>query len=158
MKFAKKASSHTSISYEEAREGALRFGWIDGLINSYGDDFCVRKFTQRRPRSRWSKINRGLAEEMIANGLMEPPGLREVEAARADGRWEQAYDSPSQMKIPPDLKSDLAANPKAQKTFQSLSASQRYSILYQLHEAKKPETRQRRKLKYLKMLEEGRRP
>ncbi|MGE0494416.1 MAG: YdeI family protein [Vulcanimicrobiota bacterium] len=158
LQFAKKASSKRSLSYEEAREGALRYGWIDGLKNRLDDDYHLIKFSPRRPRSRWSKINRELCEQLLAEGKMFPSGRAQVEAAQADGRWEAAYPSQATIEVPDDLKAALTANPKALETFQRLTSSQRFSILYRLHDARRPETRQRRLDQFLALLLEGKPP
>lgn len=158
LQFAKKASSKRSLSYEEAREGALRYGWIDGLKNRLDEDYHLIKFTPRRPRSRWSKINREICEQLLAEGKMLPSGLAQIEAAKADGRWEAAYPSQANIEVPDDLQAALAAHPKARETFHGLTSSQRFSILYRLHDARRAETRQRRLDQYLALLLEGKPP
>lgn len=158
LRFAKKASEESTISYEEAREQAIIWGWIDGLINRWDDDFYLIKFSPRRPRSKWSKINRGIAEQLIKEKRMMPPGLAQVQAAKEDGRWDAAYDSPSTMEVPEDLKALLSAHPQAKENFEGLTSSQRYSILYRLQDAKRVETRQKRLATFLEMLKEGRKP
>ncbi|GAB5403013.1 MAG: hypothetical protein Aurels2KO_12440 [Aureliella sp.] len=144
LMFAKKGSGERSISYIDARDTALCFGWIDGLINAYSDAFCLRKFSHRRPRSQWSKINRDVASELIRTGAMQPSGLAEVEAARADGRWDAAYDSSRTITVPDDLAALLDGNPAAKKRFDAASRTERYGHLIRLQTAKRPETRARR--------------
>lgn len=144
LMFAKKASGERSVTYEEAREAALCQGWIDGLINSYNDAFCLRKFSHRRKKSNWSKINRDIAQGLIEDGKMQPSGLAEVEAARRDGRWDSAYDSSSSIEVPADLAVLLAAHPKANKRFEAASRTERYGFLYRLQSCKREDTRQRR--------------
>ena len=158
LQFAKKASQKVSLSYEEAREGALRYGWIDGLKNRLDDDYHLIKFSPRRPRSRWSQINRQICEQLLAEGKVMPSGLAQIEAAKADGRWQAAYPSQGQIEVPDDLQALLAANPRALETFSGLTSSQRYAILYRLHDAKRPETRQRRLAQFMALLLEGRGP
>ena len=155
VKFGKKQSGVPSMTYEEAREGAIIYGWIDGLINSYDETWYLTRFTPRRPRSKWSKINRGIAEELIRSGKMQPSGMAEVEAARADGRWDAAYDSPSRATVPPELASRLKRNRKAREFFESLSRTSRYSFLAWIQNAVRPETRRRRIEQTMEMLEKG---
>lgn len=111
--FAKKASPQVSLSYEEARECAIAYGWIDGLKHTHDDDFFKLRFTARRPRSKWSKINRKIAEDLIKAGEMKPAGLREVEAAKANGRWEAAYGPQSEMKVPEYFLREIRKNKRA---------------------------------------------
>ena len=120
---------------------ALRYGWIDGQAKRLDDDYYVQRFTPRRARSRWSKINRAKAEALIASGAMQPAGLAEVERAKADGRWDAAYDAPSTATVPDDLRAALDADPKASAFFETLDANNRYAILHRIQDAKKPETR-----------------
>jgi uncharacterized protein YdeI (YjbR/CyaY-like superfamily) len=152
LKLARKDSGLPSVSYVEAVEVALCFGWIDGQARSLEGVYRMQRFTPRRPRSIWSKINRARAEALIAKGLMHPAGLRQVEAAKADGRWEAAYDSPSTATVPPDLQAALDADPPAREFFATLSATNRYAILHRVQTAVKPETRARRIQKYVAML------
>ena len=157
IKFGKKNSGIKSITYEEAREAAIIYGWIDGLINKYEPDgnFYLTKFTQRRPRSKWSKINVGIATELIETGKMMPSGLLQVEAAKADGRWDAAYDSQTTIEVPPELRKKLAKFPKAKKFFDSISKANRYAFLYRIHNAKREVTRQKHIDKTIEMLLEG---
>src|SRR5688500_9909027 len=158
LKFAKKASGIPSVNYAEAVEVALCYGWIDGLVRTLDDDYYIQRFTPRRTKSKWSKINRGKAEELIAAGKMKPAGLAEIDRAKADGRWDAAYDSPTTMEVPADLKRELRKNPVARRFFETLSKSNRYTILYQIAEAKKPETRARRIAKFVEMLNGEQKP
>lgn len=158
LKFAKKGSGVESVTYTEAVEGALCYGWIDGQAASYDDRFYLQRFTPRRARSKWSKVNRERAGRLIAAGRMKPAGLAEIERARADGRWEAAYDSPSTATVPDDLREKLDENPEAAVFFDSINKSSRYSILYQIQDAKRPETRARRIERFVAMLNRGEKP
>jgi uncharacterized protein YdeI (YjbR/CyaY-like superfamily) len=153
LKIAKKGSGERSVTYAEALEVALCFGWIDSQKRGFDDQHFLQRFTPRRPRGRWSKINREKAEALIEAGRMRPAGMAEVEAARADGRWEAAYEGQRAAKVPPDLQRELDANPAAAEFFASLDSANRYAILYRLDEAKKPEMRQRRLRKFVAMLD-----
>ncbi|MFI7675297.1 YdeI family protein [Actinophytocola sp. NPDC049390] len=155
LRIAKKGTGIESVDHDGALAEALRHGWIDGTARRVDDQWFVQKFTPRTKRSRWSKINRAAAERLIAEGRMFPRGLREVEAAKADGRWEAAYASSSTSTVPDDLAAALAASPKAEAFFQTLTSQNRYAILYRVEEAKRPETRARRIEKFVGMLERG---
>lgn len=155
IKFAKKASGIESVSYAEALEVALCYGWIDGQSKRLDDDYFLQRFTPRRPRSVWSKRNRAKAVELIERGEMTPAGLREVERAKADGRWNAAYDGPATATVPDDLRRALARNRKARALFERLDSRNRYAILYRIQDAKKPETRARRIEQFVAMLNEG---
>lgn len=155
IRFPKKATGIASVDYKQALRIALRYGWIDGTAQRVDDQYYVRKFTPRTRRSRWSKINRASAERMIAAGEMHPAGLRQVEAAKADGRWDAAYAGPAASSVPGDLRAALDANPKAAEFFTTLTSQNRYAILYRVEEAKRPETRARRIEKFVGMLERG---
>jgi len=157
LKLARKDSGERSVTHAEALDVALRHGWIDSQAGAIDERHWRQRFTPRGPRSRWSKRNRRRAEELIASGEMAPAGLREVEAARADGRWEAAYDSSATAEVPPDLLAALAADPAANEFFAGLDRANRYAILYRLQEARRPETRARRLEKFMAMLREGRR-
>lgn len=155
VKLAKKKSGLVSISYEEARDHAIAFGWIDGLKHSL-DELCYTiRFTPRKKRSKWSKINCDVAEELIASGLMMPAGLKQVEAAREDGRWDAAYPGSSTIEVPPDLAAALQAKPEAERFFATVSRSQRFAILFRVHDAKRAETRARRIENFVAMLARG---
>jgi uncharacterized protein YdeI (YjbR/CyaY-like superfamily) len=156
IKMAKKGSGIASVTHAEALEIALCFGWIDGQRKGLDEAFFLQKFTPRRPRSKWSRINRGKAEELIEAGRMRPAGLVEVERARADGRWEAAYEPQSAAQVPDDLQRELDARPGAARFFASLDSRNRYAILYRLQDAKRPATRARRLAEFVAMLEEHR--
>jgi uncharacterized protein YdeI (YjbR/CyaY-like superfamily) len=153
---AKKGSTEpTRITYAEALEEALCHGWIDGQARG-GDAHTYRqRFTPRRRRSSWSRRNVTLAERLIAEGRMREPGLAQVEAARADGRWEAAYAGAATIEVPPDLARALEQNAAARETFDGLSSQNRYAILYRLHTAVRPETRARRLEQFVAMLARG---
>jgi uncharacterized protein YdeI (YjbR/CyaY-like superfamily) len=158
VKFAKKGSGIQSIVYAEALEVALRHGWIDGQVKRVDDEYYQQRFTPRTARSRWSKINRASAERMIAAGEMSEHGLRAVEAAKADGRWEAAYDSPANATVPQDLRAALDASPAASAAFETLTGQNRYAILHRVAEAKRAQTRASRIAKFVDMLERGETP
>jgi uncharacterized protein YdeI (YjbR/CyaY-like superfamily) len=155
LKFAKKGSGLETVSYAEALEAALCYGWIDGQKASFDDHYWLQRFTPRRPRSKWSKINREKAERLIAEGRMRPAGLREVERAKKDGRWNEAYDSPSTATVPDDFQAALDAEPAAAEFFASLGSIKRYSFLYRIADAKRPETRAKRIAEYVELLARG---
>jgi len=155
IKFAKKASGIPTVVYAEAVEEALIHGWIDGQVKRVDDDFYMQRFTPRRAQSRWSKINRAKAEKLIADGRMHPAGLAEVERAKADGRWERAYDSPTTATVPDDLQAALDAEPAAAKAFAELDGNNRYAILHRLQNVKRDETRARKISEYVAMLARG---
>jgi len=144
MKIAKKASGITTITIQEGIDTALCFGWIDGQRQSFDEDWFLQRFTPRRPNSRWSQINRDKVAGLIERGLMRPAGLREIERARADGRWDAAYPSPSKIEVPEDLRRALDADPRAAEAFEALNAASRYSILYRVHHTKAPAARAHR--------------
>jgi uncharacterized protein YdeI (YjbR/CyaY-like superfamily) len=152
LKFAKKGSGKHSISYAAALESALCYGWIDGQKAAFDDQHWLQKFTPRRPKSIWSKVNREKAEALIATGRMMAAGLRQVNLAQADGRWEAAYDAQSTIQIPPDFQSQLDQHAEAREFFASLNSANRYAILFRIHTAKKPETRAVRIQKLIEML------
>ena len=154
LKLAKKGAGVPSVTYAEAVEAALCFGWIDGQKAALDERFWLQKFTPRRPRSVWSKINREKAERLVRDGRMRPAGRREVEAAKADGRWDAAYDAHSAATVPDDLREALERDDRARAFFSSLDATNRYAILYRIQDAKRPETRARRIEKYVAMLGE----
>jgi uncharacterized protein YdeI (YjbR/CyaY-like superfamily) len=155
LKIAKKGSGVESVSYAEALEVALCFGWIDSQKRAFDEKHFLQRFTPRRPRGKWSRINRDAAEELIAAGRMRPAGLAEVEAAQADGRWQDAYAGQRTAKVPDDLQRELDTNPAAREFFAGLDSANRYAIVYRLNDAKKPETRERRLRKFVAMLERG---
>jgi uncharacterized protein YdeI (YjbR/CyaY-like superfamily) len=155
LKLAKKGAPEPSITYGEALDLALCFGWIDSQKRGLDETHFLQRFTPRRPRGRWSRINRDKAEALIAAGKMRPAGLVEVEAAKADGRWEAAYEGQRTARVPDDLQRELDASPAAREFFAGLDGANRYAILHRLDEAKKPETRERRLRKFVAMLERG---
>ena len=157
LQIAKKSAPEPSVTYVEALEVALCFGWIDSQKRSLDETHFLLRFTPRRPRGRWSKINREKAEALIEAEKMRAAGLAEVEAAKADGRWEAAYEGQGSAKVPPDLERELEANAAASAFFASLDGANRYAILYRLEEAKRPETRERRLRKFVEMLARGER-
>jgi uncharacterized protein YdeI (YjbR/CyaY-like superfamily) len=155
IKMARKNAGVDSVRYPEVLDVALCFGWIDGLRQALDDRYFLQRFTPRRRRSRWSRINRDKAERLIASGRMRPAGLAEVERAKADGRWKAAYEGQRAIAVPDDLERELASRPKAKAFFAELSSRNRYAILYLLEDAKRPETRARRLAKFVAMLEAG---
>jgi uncharacterized protein YdeI (YjbR/CyaY-like superfamily) len=155
IKFAKKGSRVETVVYAEALDVALCYGWIDSQVKSLDERFYLQKFTPRRARSKWSRINREKIEELTKQGRMKPAGLEQVELAKADGRWDAAYASPASADVPGDLQKALDASPKAAEFWAGLNKSNRYAIIFQLEDAKKPETRVRRLAKFLAMLERG---
>lgn len=155
IKIARKATGIRTVTYAEALETALCYGWIDGQKASFDEDYWLQRFTPRRPRSKWSKVNREGATRLIEAGRMKPAGLQEVERARADGRWDAAYDAQSTATVPEDLRRALDAEPAASAFFETLNSVNRYAILYQIADAKRPETRTRRIEKFVAMLAEG---
>jgi uncharacterized protein YdeI (YjbR/CyaY-like superfamily) len=155
VKMAKKDSGIESVRYPEVLDIALCFGWIDARREGLDERFFLQRYTPRRSRSKWSRINREKAERLIEEGRMRPAGLAEVERAKGDGRWEAAYESPGRIGVPEDLQRELDARPDAKAFFAGLSSQNRYAILYRLHDAKRPETRARRLAKFVAMLEAG---
>jgi uncharacterized protein YdeI (YjbR/CyaY-like superfamily) len=153
LQLAKKDSGIPSVTYEEAVEAALCYGWIDGQKKGYDDQYWLQKFTPRGPKSIWSKINTEKAERLIASGEMQPPGLKAIEAARKDGRWEAAYASQKNVSIPDDFQAALDRNGKAKAFFSTLKGAEKYSILFRILTAKKPETRAKRIQQFVDMLE-----
>lgn len=156
LKIAKKGSGIETVSYAEALETALCHGWIDGQKGACDDRFWLQRFTRRGRRSKWSRVNRDKATELLAQGSLKPAGLAEVERAQGDGRWEAAYESQSRATVPADLQRELEANPAAKDFFATLDSANRYAILYRLEDAKMPETRARRLEQFVAMLSEGR--
>jgi uncharacterized protein YdeI (YjbR/CyaY-like superfamily) len=155
IKVAKKGTGIESVHPPQALDVALCFGWIDGQRRSIDDTFYEQKYTPRRARSKWSKINVEKVAALIEAGKMRPSGLAEIERAKADGRWDAAYDSPSRIAVPPDLQAELDKRPVAAANFAALKSTNRYAILYRLHDAKRPETRARRLAQFVEMLERG---
>lgn len=155
LKIAKKGSGIPTVTYDEALEVALCYGWIDGQKGSFDDQYWLQKFTPRGLKSIWSKINREKAEKLIKNGEMKSSGLRAVELAKQDGRWDQAYESQKNISVPDDLQAALDKSPKAKAFFATLNSVNRYAILFRIHNAKKVETRAKRIRQFVEMLEKG---
>ncbi|MFL6713814.1 MAG: YdeI/OmpD-associated family protein [Sulfurifustis sp.] len=155
LRLAKKASGTASITYAEAIDVALAWGWIDGQKKRGDEVSWLQKFTPRGAKSVWSKINREKALALIEAGAMQPAGLAEVERAKQDGRWDVAYDPPSRAKVPDDLQAALAKNTRAAAFFRTLDARNRYSVLWRVQTAKKVETRQKRIAGLVAMLARG---
>ena len=155
VRHAKKGTGLPSLSWDEAVEAALCHGWIDGRREAEDDTYYRQRFTPRRRGSRWSRINVERAEALIASGEMTPAGLREVEAAKADGRWEAAYHGQAAATVPADLRAALDANPAAREFFATLTGANRYAILYRVQDAKRPETRAARIEKFVAMCARG---
>lgn len=155
MRIAKKASGKKSITYPEAVEVALCHGWIDGLKRPESGTAWLQRFTPRRKKSIWSRINREKALGLIESGKMKPAGLAEIERAQRDGRWDAAYESFKSATMPADLKKELDRHPKAKAFFKTLSKTNSYAILWRLQTAKKPETRAKRMRGFIDRLEKG---
>jgi uncharacterized protein YdeI (YjbR/CyaY-like superfamily) len=153
LKIAKKDTGIATVTYAEALDVALCYGWIDGQKGAFDATFWLQKFTPRGPRSIWSKVNRAKALALIEEGRMKPAGLEAVEQAKRNGRWEQAYDAQSTASVPDDLQKELDRNPEAAAFFATLNSVNRYAVLHRIQEAKKPETRARRIEKFVAMLE-----
>lgn len=155
LQIAKAGAAQPSVSYAQALESALCFGWIDGQKKGLDAQHWLQRFTPRRARSIWSKVNRAKALALIEQGRMQPAGLREVERAQADGRWDDAYDSARTSTVPADLQAALDAEPKARAFFDGLDAANRYAVLWRVQTAKKAETRARRIAQFAAMLARG---
>ena len=156
LKIAKKGSGQATLTYAEALEEALCYGWIDGQKAPHDDRYWLQRFTPRGPRSKWSEINRGRVTNLIEQGRMKPAGIAQVEAAKQDGRWEAAYSPQSTATVPEDFQRALDENPAANDFFKTLRGVRRYAFLYRISDAKRPETRARRISEYVAMLAEGR--
>ena len=155
LKLAKAGSGVASVSRQEAIDAGLCFGWIDGLINSYDEAFFLIRYTPRRKRSKWSLVNVERAQALMAEGRVRPGGMREIEAAKADGRWDAAYPPASRMEVPDDLAEALAASPRAKAFFETLKGANRYAVLYRLHEVRTPDKRAAAIAKWVAKLERG---
>ena len=153
LRTAKKGAPLKSVSYQEALEVALCYGWIDGQKRPENEQSWLQRFCPRSARSVWSKINREKALALIANGEMKPAGLAAIEDARKNGRWESAYDSPGNATVPPDLQAALDASPKAAAFFKTLNRANSYAILWRIQTVKKAETRARKIEQFVAMLE-----
>ncbi len=155
MKVAKKDSGIPSVTIVEALDMALCYGWIDGQRGSFDDKYYLQKYTPRRPKSTWSKINVEKVKRLIASGQMQPAGLKAIEVAKADGRWEKAYDGQRTMTVPKDFQAALNKNKKAKAFFETLNSVNRYAILFRIHNVKKEETRTRKIKQFIEMLEKN---
>ena len=155
LKIAKKAAGIPTVTYAEALDVALCYGWIDGQKGSFDEQYFLQKFTPRRPKSIWSKINVEKVAGLIASGEMKPAGLKAVEAAKQDGRWDAAYSSQKNIVVPADFQSALEKNKKAKAFFETLTGSRRYAFLFRIETAKKAETREKRIRQFVEMLAKG---
>jgi uncharacterized protein YdeI (YjbR/CyaY-like superfamily) len=158
VKVAKKGSPHSSITAAEAGEAALCYGWIDSLRRSASDDFFLQRYSRRKPNSSWSRVNVDRAQALIAAGRMRTPGLAEIDAAKADGRWQEAYESQRNATVPPDLTVALAVNQPAKEAFNRLSKTDRYLVVLPLLKARTPEARAARLRKTIECLAARRQP
>ena len=156
LKLAKKGSPTPTVTQGEALEEAICFGWIDGQVGRHDEHFYLQRFTPRRPRSKWSAINRERAQRLIAEGRMRPAGLREYRAAEADGRLDDAYEPQSRATVPADLQTALDEHPTAREFFLTLTGSDRYAFLYRLHHVKDPQRRAARIADYIEVLSQRR--
>ena len=157
LKLAKQGSGVETVTYAEALDVALCYGWIDGQKAAFDERFWLQRFTPRGPRSKWSMRNRERAEELERKGMMKAAGLAQIERARDDGRWEAAYEGQRRSTVPDDLREALERNPKARAFFEQLDSANRYAVLYRIQDAKRAETRARRITRYVAMLAEHRR-
>lgn len=155
LKIAKQSSSIQTVSHLEALDVALCYGWIDAQRDKFDSDYFLQRFTPRTSRSRWSKINRGKATKLMEQGRMQAAGLREIERAQADGRWDAAYEGQSAATVPADLQQELELDDGARAFFSTLDSRNRYAILYRLQDTRNPETRARRLKKFVEMLKNG---
>jgi uncharacterized protein YdeI (YjbR/CyaY-like superfamily) len=155
LRLAKRGAELPTVTYAEALEVALCFGWIDGQKRAEDERYWLQRFTPRTRKSVWSKINKAKAEALIASGRVRPAGLQEIERAKKDGRWDAAYASASTATVPSDLQEALDDNPKARELFAKLNSQNRYAVLYRIHAAKKPETRARKIAQFVEMLGKG---
>jgi uncharacterized protein YdeI (YjbR/CyaY-like superfamily) len=155
LSLAKKDSGLTSVSYQEALEVALCYGWIDGQKKPENDQTWLQRFVPRSPKGVWSKINREKAEALIASRQMKPPGLLAVDNAKRNGRWDAAYDPQSKASVPSDFQAALDASPRAKTFFATLESRNRYAVLWRIQTAKRPETRARKIRELLAMLEKN---
>lgn len=155
LKLAKKDSKVPSVTYAEALDEALCWGWIDGVKAALDEVWWLQRFTPRGPRSIWSKVNREKVAALEASGRMQAAGRAAVERAKANGQWDAAYDSPKNAKPSEDLLAALAKKPKALKFFEQLSSANRFAIVHRVHTAKKPETRAKRIAQFVKLCAQG---
>jgi uncharacterized protein YdeI (YjbR/CyaY-like superfamily) len=154
LKIAKKASGIASLTDDEAVDVGLCYGWISGQRKGFDEIYYLQKYVPRKPRSRWSQVNVRKVEELVAAGRMRPPGLAEVAAAKADGRWDAAYASQKEATVPPDLADALAASPQAASAFESLNKTERYAVILDIVTARNPGTRITHLRKAIAALEE----
>jgi len=155
LRLAKKTTDQQTVSYAEALESALCHGWIDGQKQSESEHYWLQRFTPRTAKSIWSKINKAKAEALISAGRMQPTGMREIDRAKQDGRWDAAYSSASTSTIPDDLQKALDANKKAKAFFATLNSQNRYAILFRIQNVKKAETRAKKVAQFIEMLAHG---
>lgn len=155
LKLAKRGAPRVTVSYAQALEVALCYGWIDSQKGRFDESFFLQRFSRRGPKSKWSQINREKAEALIESGAMMARGRQEVEAAKTDGRWEAAYPAQSAATVPGDFQRALEANAEAQRFFDSLTGATRYAFLFRLHNVKRPETRAKRIAGYIELLSAG---
>ena len=155
LKIFKKDSGKPTVTYAQALDGALCYGWIDDQKDRYDEEAWLQRFSPRRPQSPWSKINTGHVKRLMKEGRMKPAGLTQVEAAKKDGRWEKAAPSPSAATYPADFLKEVAKNKKAKAFLETLDRTNRYAIIYRLHGAKKPETREKRLKQFVEMMAKG---
>lgn len=155
VRFYKKYSGKQTFTYDEALESALCYGWIDGIVNKYDDESYIQRFTPRRSKSIWSKRNVEIVTRLMNEGKMMPSGIAQVEAAKEDGRWENAYASPANIQVPKEFLSLLEKNKKAKTFFETLNKTNKYAIVWNIQTAKKIETKERRMQKYIHMLTKG---
>jgi uncharacterized protein YdeI (YjbR/CyaY-like superfamily) len=156
LKVAKKGAPRQTVSYAEALEEAIRYGWIDGQKRGFDEYFWLQRFTVRGPRSKWSQVNRRTATELMEQGRMHTAGLAHVQAAQRDGRWEKAYEAQSTATVPPDFQEALDRHPEAKAFFETLTGVRRYGFLYRLHHVSKPQARAKRIENYIGLLSAGR--
>jgi uncharacterized protein YdeI (YjbR/CyaY-like superfamily) len=156
VKIAKKGSGVTTIHYPEVLDTAICYGWIDAIRRPLDETYFLQRFTPRGPRSKWSQVNRDKADALIAAGRMRPAGHAQIQAAKADGRWDAAYEPQSRASIPADFQAALDAEPEARAFFATLKGQQRYAFLFRLHHVKTEKGRDRRIAGYIELLREGR--
>ncbi|KIL40581.1 bacteriocin-protection protein [Gordoniibacillus kamchatkensis] len=155
LQIAKKGSGVVSVSYDEALESALCYGWVDSQKEAFDEKLWIQRFTPRGPKSIWSKINKEKAERLIAEGRMKPPGMQAIDAAKRNGQWDKAYESQSTASMPEDFAAELERNVKAKAFYDTLNRQNQYAILFRIHNAKKQETRVKRIAQFIEMLEKG---
>ena len=155
LKLPKKLAGMRGLTKAEAIDAALCYGWIDGQLDKYDNQYWLVRFTPRKARSKWSQVNKKRAIELLAEGRMRISGIAQIDAAKTDGRWAAAYAPASSAKVPADLQAALAANPQAATFFATLKGANRYAILYRIGSVKRPETRAKKVAEYVAMLERG---